>query len=390
MPFTPASRAVLRRQCACGAHTMGGGECSECQKKISVSGRPLQTKLAISEPGDAYEQEADRVADQVMRMSPADVNKRQNGSRAQPLVQRRASGESAAGLAEAPPIVHEVLNSPGQPLDTTTRAFFEPRFDHDFSHVRVHTDSHAANSAHSINALAYAAGRDVVFGETCNDISSDVGRRVLAHELTHVLQQGHLTIPRTLHRLSPAMCASGISCGTPDSIGVGGPTEWKLTLAVDREEEGLGRLKTGNVGHTWVKLADNKGEKYSYGFWPQSGFNASEPWKAVPGCVHHPDTAHEPPHATDYIDIHYKLTKPNYDKAVAHADGICKAKPDYSLFSYNCTTFAVDVAKAGGVSPPSSTTLAIHNPNALFEGIEKEKKKSGKAGSGSGGGKKTT
>lgn len=366
---------------------MGGVQCADCQKK-QVNDKLLQTKLAISEPGDVHEQEADRVAEQVMRMSEAQVN--WSGGRAQTqLVQRRATGSGTA-VMETPPIVHDVLNSPGQPLDSSTRAFFEPRFGHDFSHVRLHTNSQAASSAHSINALAYSVGRDVVFGGKYNDIHSNVGRRVLAHELTHVLQQDHLTMPRTLHRLSPAMCAGGISCGTPDSIGAGSPTEWRLTLAVDREEEGLGRLMTGNVGHTWVKLVDNKGEKYSYGFWPQSGFNASEPWKAVPGCVHHPDTAHEPPHATDYIDIDYKLTKPNYDKAVTHADGICKAQPDYGLFSYNCTTFAIDVAKTAGVSPPSSATLAIHNPNALFEGIEEEKTKRGRAGSGSGGGKKTS
>ena len=62
-----------------------------------------------------------------------------------------------------PPIVHEVLHSPGQPLDPATRAFMEPRFGHDFSTVRVHTDARAAASARTVNALAYTVGRDVVF-----------------------------------------------------------------------------------------------------------------------------------------------------------------------------------------------------------------------------------
>src|SRR6185503_3193105 len=62
-----------------------------------------------------------------------------------------------------PPIVNQVLQSTGQPLDTGTRAFFEPRFGHDFSNVRVHTDSRSAESAQSVNAHAYTVGRDVVF-----------------------------------------------------------------------------------------------------------------------------------------------------------------------------------------------------------------------------------
>ncbi|MDF0677315.1 MAG: hypothetical protein P0120_23710 [Nitrospira sp.] len=135
MLFTPVSRAVLQRKCACGTHTLGGGQCAECQK-TQVNGRPLQTKLAISEPRDAYEQEADRVAEQVMRMPASAANTRRSGRAAQPLVQRRGTGGST-GLAAAPPIVHEVLNSPGQPLDSATRSFFEPRFGHDFSQVRV-------------------------------------------------------------------------------------------------------------------------------------------------------------------------------------------------------------------------------------------------------------
>lgn len=114
---------------------MGGGQCAECQNK-QVNGRLLQTKLAISGPGDVHEQEADRVAEQVLRMSPMDLSRRQRGNRTQSLVQRRPSS-GATGLAEAPPIVHEVLTSPGQSLDPTTRAFFESRFGHDFSQVRV-------------------------------------------------------------------------------------------------------------------------------------------------------------------------------------------------------------------------------------------------------------
>ena len=90
----------------------------------------------------------------------------------------------------APPIVHDVLRSPGQPLDPATRAFFEPRFGHDFSRVRVHTDAKAAESAWAVNALAYTVGRDVAFGLAQYAPQTGAGRKLLAHELTHVVQQG--------------------------------------------------------------------------------------------------------------------------------------------------------------------------------------------------------
>src|SRR5258708_11313667 len=75
-----------------------------------------------------------------------------------------AAPVNAVPVNAVPPIVHEVLNSSGQPLDASTRAFMEPRFGHDFSRVRVHSDPRATDSAREVNALAYTVGRDVVFG----------------------------------------------------------------------------------------------------------------------------------------------------------------------------------------------------------------------------------
>ena len=103
-------------------------------------------------------------------------------------VQRqRASQSEPSGV---PPIVHEVLRTPGQPLDPATRAFMEPRFGHDFSEVRVHTDAKAAESARAVNALAYTVGRDVVFGAGQYAPRNPTGQLLMSHELTHVLQQG--------------------------------------------------------------------------------------------------------------------------------------------------------------------------------------------------------
>src|SRR5213075_2713644 len=92
---------------------------------------------------------------------------------------------NATPVNAVPPIVHDVLNSPGQPLDAEIRAFMEPRFGHDFSQVQVYTDTKASESASKIDALAYTVGKNVVFGAGQYEPETDVGRRVLAHELTH-------------------------------------------------------------------------------------------------------------------------------------------------------------------------------------------------------------
>lgn len=95
----------------------------------------------------------------------------------------------ASGSAEAPQIVHDVLRSQGHPLDAGTRSFMEPRFGHDFSGVRVYSDSHAAESARAVNALAYTVGSNVVFGAGQYAPGREGGQRLLAHELAHVVQQ---------------------------------------------------------------------------------------------------------------------------------------------------------------------------------------------------------
>ena len=172
-------------------------------------GRMLQPKLTISEPGDIYEQEADRVAEHVMRMPapalPSPVSSREMIQRKcqscseedkkkeeeeshEKLSRKESKGVTASGGTVAPPVVHEVLRSPGRPLDPATRAFFEPRFGADLGHVRVHDDSDAHASARQVGALAFAVGRDIVFAQGTHNLSSYAGRSLMAHELTHVLQ----------------------------------------------------------------------------------------------------------------------------------------------------------------------------------------------------------
>jgi len=105
----------------------------------------------------------------------------------QSSLQRKSSGNTES--SGVPSVVHEVLRSPGQPLDATTRAFFEPRFGHDFSHVRVHTDAKASDSARSVSALAYTVSHNIVLASGQYSPTTLAGKKLLAHELTHVAQQ---------------------------------------------------------------------------------------------------------------------------------------------------------------------------------------------------------
>lgn len=104
------------------------------------------------------------------------------------MLMRQAHADTAGG-GIAPPLVHDVLRAPGQSLDAATRAFMEPRFGHDLSHVRLHTDARAAASAEAVSARAYTVGHHVVFGPGAFAPSTPDGRKLLAHELTHTLQQ---------------------------------------------------------------------------------------------------------------------------------------------------------------------------------------------------------
>jgi hypothetical protein len=165
--------------------------------RIPVHGKTpvgIQTKLTIGLPGDALEHEADRVAGQVMRMpqpmrSQAQVGASEHRVAPAAQVQTKSSHTGDSGGLAAPPIVHDVLRSPGQPLDAATRAFMEPRFGHDFSKVRVHADAKSAEAALSISARAFTSNYSVVFGAGEYASRNSQGRALLAHELTHVVQQ---------------------------------------------------------------------------------------------------------------------------------------------------------------------------------------------------------
>ena len=251
--------SLLQRTCACGQHTIAGAQCSTCRSEQSTlhrsqrafeppsapgavpgsspaqenvpsfnstfyrasrfghdfsnipihSSHPpvLQTKLKINQPGDIYEQEADQVAEQVMRMPEPQLQRAcacggacpkcqtEQPGQEHDCVQAKRVGSGDLGQTAVPPIVHEVLRSPGQSLDPAACAFMEPRFRHDFGHVRVHTDERAGASALAVNALAYTAGHHLVFGAGQYSPTTASGRRLLAHELAHCVQQGFAANP---------------------------------------------------------------------------------------------------------------------------------------------------------------------------------------------------
>jgi outer membrane protein OmpA-like peptidoglycan-associated protein len=133
-------------------------------------------------------------------------------------VQRTAVAERESDRS-VPPIVNDVLRSAGEPLDAPTRSFFEQRFGHDFSKVRVHTDSRAAESAEAVNALAYTVGRDIVFAAGEYEVQNSAGKRLMAHELAHTLQQGQsqtnleLSVPGDAHEREADVVSEAILDG---------------------------------------------------------------------------------------------------------------------------------------------------------------------------------
>jgi hypothetical protein len=193
-------RPLLQRQCACGGSSGLTGSCSNCAKK-KLLGQPLQAKLRITEAGDGYEREADCVAEQVMRLAEPGQAKDRSNTATVPLVQRKVNGSSGA-IGTVPSIVQDVLASPGQPLDGATRAFFEPRFGQDFSRVRIHSDAQAEQSAHALGALAFTVGQHIVFGLDRYAPNSVSGKKLLAHEFSHVAQQSLLAANAVVQRAS--------------------------------------------------------------------------------------------------------------------------------------------------------------------------------------------
>ena len=206
---------VVQRSCGCGGPTGMTDSCESCAAN-DLAGTRVQAKLVVGPVNDPFEQEADRVADHVMRMPDTEIPTTSENDPG-PVIQRacsscedeekmqrqpeddeeesiqgkREGGGSGGGAVSSKQSAEiESIKTGGEPLRPANRNFFEQRFGHDFSNVRIHSDDRAAQSAKGINAQAYTTGQHIVFGAGHYSPDTHAGQKLLAHELTHVIQQG--------------------------------------------------------------------------------------------------------------------------------------------------------------------------------------------------------
>jgi hypothetical protein len=161
---------------------------------LSAQMKFVQTKLTIGEPNDEFEREADSMADTVMRMpeTKTDIQASSCNVGQQPTLQKQTAAVKSP-TADTLPSANAGTTSPGQPLDNSNRQFFESRFGQDFSHVRLHTDTQAVQTSKALNAKAFTVGNNIAFGANQYQPNSNAGKHLLAHELTHVIQQSRIT-----------------------------------------------------------------------------------------------------------------------------------------------------------------------------------------------------
>lgn len=206
---TAGNQAALRflqrkPECSCG------GECPECAAKASG----LQTVPEEEEQKRRIQRKESSVSTPTLHTEREGWGTRDYGahagSSARDYGAHAGSGARGDGAhAGWGTRVNDVLHSPGRPLDSTARSFMEPRFGADFSGVRIHTDTRAGESARAVSAHAYTVGRDIVFAPGQYSPDSAAGRRLLAHELTHVVQQQQWGGPGTMAASSSVPVIAG-------------------------------------------------------------------------------------------------------------------------------------------------------------------------------------
>jgi Domain of unknown function (DUF4157)/Lysine-specific metallo-endopeptidase len=171
----------------------------------------IQAKLTVGQPNDKYEQEADQVAKNIMRMpSDSAIQKKSNCSSCideEGLLQTKSNGSNAGAKAVSPALESgfKSMSGSGQPLSESTRGFFEPRFGYDLGHVKVHTSSESAQMNRGLNAHAFTYGNSIYFNQGKYDPGASSGKHLLAHELTHVIQQQ--SAPGIIRRYSTTDCS---------------------------------------------------------------------------------------------------------------------------------------------------------------------------------------
>ena len=178
-----------RRPCACG------GRCPTC----------LTDRIRVSQPEDASEREAQRIADSVTRATSSEPASATNAGHTARAVRRQPLSQQPSLIDQSPAHVQAAVGADARPLDAQTRTVFESRLGYDLSEVRIHTGANAEQSAQALDAKAYTFGRDIVFGRGHYRPDSHTGRQLLAHELAHVTQaQSSAPIQRNVIYRQPA------------------------------------------------------------------------------------------------------------------------------------------------------------------------------------------
>lgn len=212
-------------------------------RMLQASG--IQAKLRISQPGDPYEQEADRVADQVMRMPAPSASALSLGD---PIASSTSSTcERESGV---PPRFLHGLGA-GRRLDRSVREFVEPRFGYDFSQVRIHTDTPSVDSARQVNALAFTVGRDIAFAQGQFNPHTRAGLHLLSHELAHVAQQG---ASGSIRQAPPSVAGNGLTLDerADASVLAAHRVPGRMTL-------GLSKVPSGQIQRKLIATGDSAG-----------------------------------------------------------------------------------------------------------------------------------
>ena len=277
----------------------------------------LQTKLNVGAPNDRFEEEAHRVADQVMRLAdpprtdaPDPVGEVAPGgiqrlcAECEEEVMRRTADDEEDELqmqraARATPQIGPGLQAEirglrggGQRLSAAERAFFEARFGHDFGQVRIHTDAHAMALAHAVGARAFTVGTDIVLGDGEHARRTETGRKLLAHELTHTLQQHdgeavqRLTISPIVNRMNPSWTCGQHMRHWKFELSTGAPDEGYMVQQIDYSLNLQGCPSSGLGSFTatetfWEAWRHNKGGTLDAGFtnFTDHSTRASDPGK---------------------------------------------------------------------------------------------------------------
>ena len=241
---------------------------SELAAVTARRGPGLQARLELGRSDDPLEHEADRVAERLTAATPGRLQRAcacggtpgPDGEcaacRARRLGMQRKP--AAAGPGQAPAIVHDVLRSPGRPLEPSTRAAMEHGLGRDLGAVRVHTDSRAAASARAVDALAYTVGSDIVFAQGRHAPGTREGRRLLAHELAHVLQQNDGGTPRLARKPASETAAYGPACteGADDPCQISRCSEGDVRTALDDLDRGLDYVRQAAAAARASPLSD--------------------------------------------------------------------------------------------------------------------------------------